>query len=246
MTDKAIGDLTEITSLGANDFLVVETSGGNSRKIKKSNAALGGRAIPAIVQKATLRGDGTIALATAPTVGNTMVLVMAGFSVTSLPGTYKPAGFGVVGSYNSDSNNAVVVAVRKVQSGDTGSYAMSTSDNQAAVLYEISDYAGIYGLAGGAMSSFFSSANYTLSTPPSPFGPNDIVLGAMTQDTTATWSITGETGLVVDFLTPSDGQNHTGAFFHYDGTIDGAIAGSTSASPTQPAYGLFAIVGKPN
>lgn len=185
MTDKAIGDLTEITSLDPDDFLVVETAGGNSRKIRKGNAALGGRTSPTLVQKATLRGDGTITLPSAPTPGNIMVLLMAGFGAVVLPTNYKPAGFGIIGAFQSDANNVVTTALRVVQSGDTGSYAMSASDNQAAVLYEFADVGGVYPMSGGAMAGFFSSAVYNIFAQPSPYNVDDIVIGAFTQDTTA-------------------------------------------------------------
>lgn len=245
MSDKAIGDLTEITSVGDNDFLVVETAGGNTRKIKKSNLSVAGRVTPTIVQSATLRGDGTIALATAPTVGNLLVLCMGGNSAVTLPANYKPASFTATSQYQSDANNAVLFAFKRVVAGDTGSYAMSAPDNQAAVLYEFANAAGIFGLAGGPMSSNFSGANFTLGGPQSPYGTNDIVLGILTHDTTPRYSITAETGLSVDFITPNDGQNHPAAFFRYDKTFDGVLAGSTSSGPTAPAFGFATVVGAP-
>lgn len=245
MTDKSIEDLTEVTSIGPDDYLVIETPAG-TRKIKKSNAALGGRTSPSIVQKATLRGDGTIALPIAPTEGNLMVLVMAGFGATSLPTIYKPAAFSLIGMYQSDANNVVVAATRRVIAGDTGSYAMSTSDNQAAVLYEVEGAAGVIPLGGGAMASFFSGSNYTFAGLASPYGVDDVIVGAFTQDTAARWTLTGEAGLSVDFVTPNDGQNHTGAFFNYDRNFDGVMVGTTTSNPTAPAYGLFAVFGQPN
>ena len=243
MADKNLDDLTEIMALDPDDLLLVETVGGNSRKIKKKNISVEGRVQPVIVQSATLRGDGTIALPVAPTPGNLMVLVMAGYSATSLPTIYKPAAFTSVVTYQSDTNNAVSFAVRRVVSGDTGSYAMSTSDNQAAVLYEVENCAGAFALTGGAMAGSFSGANYSYTGQQSPYGVNDLIVGAFTQDTAATWALTPETGLTVDFLTPNDGANHTGAFFHYDKTFDGIMTGSTSANPTAPASGLAALVG---
>ena len=245
MTDKAIGDLTEITSIGDDDYLVVETATGNSRKIKKSNVGVAGRVAPTFVQKGPLRGDGTISLPAAPTPGNLMVLVMAGFNATSLTSGYMPAGFTPVVTYSSNANNAVAAAVRRVQSGDTGSYAMSTSDNQAAVIYEFEDAVGVYGTGGGVMSGAFSGNNFTFIGQQSPYGVSDILLGAFTHDTTPTWSITAEPGLTVDYATPADGQNHTSIFFRYDEAFDGTLAGSLSGSPVQPASGVFAVVGAP-
>lgn len=245
MTDKTIGDLTEITSIGNDDFLVTQTATGNSRKIKKSNVSVAGRITPVLVQKATLRGDGTIALPVAPTVGNLMVLVMAGYHASDLPTIYKPGAFTSIVTYSSDANNAVSLAVRRVQSGDTGSYAMSASDNQAAVLYEFANAVGAYGIGGGAMSGSFSGNNYTFSGQQSPYGVNDYILGGFTHDTVPTWSMTAETGLTVEYATPADGQNHTSIFFRYDKTFDGVLAGSLTGSPVNPASGLFAVVGAP-
>lgn len=245
MTDKAISGLTEALSVADNDFLVIETAGGNSRKVKRSNVSVAGRVTPTLVQKATLRGDGTIALGVAPTVGNLMVLCMGGNSATTLPANYKPAGFTALNLYQSDANNAVLFAIRRVRSGDTGSYAMSASDNQAAVLYEFEDAVGVYGFAGGSMSGSFSGASFSMDAPGSPYGVGDLVLGILTHDTTPLYTITGETGLTVDYTTPNDGQNHPSAFFHYDNTFDGIMAGSTSSSPTAPAFGLAAVVGAP-
>lgn len=245
MTDKAISGLTEAFAVADNDFLVIETAGGNSRKVKRSNVSVAGRLTPTLIQKATLRGDGTIALGVAPTVGNLMVLCMGGNSATTIPANYKPAGFIASALYQSDANNAVLFAVRRVRSGDTGSYAMSAADNQAAVLYEFADASGVYGFAGGAMAGSFSGSSFSLDAAGSPYGVSDLVLGILTHDTTPLFSITGETGLTVDFLTPNDGQNHSAAFFHYDDTFDGTLAGSTSSAPTAPAFGLAAVVGAP-
>lgn len=202
------------------------------------------RSTPASVQSpATLRGDGTIALGTTPTVGNLMVMLTSGFH-GSLD-SYAPAGMFRFARYNSDANNGVQAWARRVQSGDTGSYSLSASDNQSACLYEFSGAAGIYPIAGGAMSSLFSGANFSIWTPDSPFGVNDLVLGAFGSDTTATWSITGETGLTVDYQT-TGAVNHTGAYCTINpATHDGVMAGSTSSAPTAPVFELLAVVGTP-
>ena len=244
MTDKSILDLTEIMALSPNDYLVVETAIG-TRKIKKGNAAIAGRKAPSIVQKATLRGDGNVVLPSAPTVGNLLVHIAAGYSATTLPATYRPTGFTPVQVYQSDVNNAVSLSIRRVQNGDGLNYAVTSQDNQACVLFEFADASGVYGIGGGAMGGFFSGSNFNAFAQLSPYSVDDIVIGAFTQDTTALWNLTAETGLTVDLVTPNDVNNHTGAFFHYDKTFDGSVQGSTSANPTQPAFGMFAVVGAP-
>lgn len=243
MADKAISDLTEIFAIDPDDYLVVETAAGNTRKIKKSNIAIEGRVQPTFVQKGTLRLDGTISLPVAPTVGNLMVLVTAGFG-TSLP-SYAPAGFTQSGQFSSNASNSVMVWTRRVVSGDTGSYAISASDNQQAVLYEFENAGGAFGVTGGVMSSYFTGNNFSIGLPGSPFGTKDIMLAAFEHDTTPTWSITGETGWTTDFTPGADGQNHQGAFGRYDPTtFDGVIAGSLSSTPNNPVFGVFAVVGK--
>lgn len=242
MADKSIMDLPEITSVGLDDYLVVETAAG-TRRIKRRNVSVAGRLAPLLVQKATLRGDGTIALPAPPTIGNLMILVMAGYSPTSLPGTYKPRAFTSLATYQSDTNNAVSFANRRVVSGDTGSYNMSTTDNQAAVLYEFANAAGVYPIVGGAMSGQFSGTSFALTAPISPYGADDINLIAFTHDTTPVWSLTAETGLSIDFLTPADGQNHTSAFASYGKSFDQTIAGGLTGSPVNPAFGMAAVVG---
>lgn len=201
------------------------------------------RNTPSLAQSvATLRNDGTIALGSSPTVGNLMVLVTSGFngSLTS----YAPSNFYQSTKYNSDSNNGVMAWMRRVQSGDTGSYSLSASDNQGAVLYEFAAAVGIVPLGGGAMAHAFSGANFSLYVPQSVFSANDIVVGAFGSDTTATWSVTGETGITVDYQT-TGATNHTGAFIRALSTHDGILAGSTSSSPTAPVCGFWAVVGTP-
>lgn len=55
MTDKAIGGLTAATSAGASDLFLLETSGGNSRKITADNArtSLGWKLISSVTASGT-------------------------------------------------------------------------------------------------------------------------------------------------------------------------------------------------
>lgn len=243
MTDKAISDNTEVTTLADDDFFVVELANGNTRKIRKSNVNLGGRLAPSIVQKATLRLDGTIALGVAPTVGNLLVLSTSGFGGSLA--AYVGTGFQLIGSYSSNANNTVMIWAKRVRAGETGSYAITASDNQQAVLYEVADCVGVVGLGGGAMSGFFTGTNFTMPVLDSPFGPSDLRLISMTHDTTPVWTITAETGLTVDFAPAADGNNHTGAFATLTSAHDDVVAGSLSGTPVQPAFGVFALIGAP-
>lgn len=243
MTDKAISDNTEVTSVGDNDFFVVELSGGNTRKIKKSNVGVAGRQTPSIVQSASIRGDTTITLGSALTTGNLLVLVTAGYAV-SLP-SYVGAGFALVAAYTSNTNNGVRVWVKPIVAGTANSYALSASDNQQAVLYEVANCSGVKELHGGAMSSYFSGTSFTLPILPSPFGKNDLRIFAFEHDTANIWTVTAETGLTTTYSTPSDGNNHTGAMGYVTSAHDNTINGSVATSVTQPVFGIFALIGKP-
>lgn len=240
MVDKAIGALTEAGAIGNNDFLVIETAAGNTRKVRRGAVSLGQHGAPTFIQKGTLRNDGTLALPGAPTVGNLMVWIAGGFGTIQ---NYMPAGFTLCALYNSNSNNYVAAAVRRVQSGDTGSYAVSASDNQFSALYEYQDAQTVFGLVGGPM--VFSGSAYTLGVPRSPFGPLDDVIVCMEGDTTVVFTATAETGLTKDYEPAADGANHIGAIYrlNFNGGFDGVMAGSTSSAPTSPVYGAFAVVG---
>lgn len=60
MANKKISDFTEETSPGANDWIEIETSGGNSRKVKKSNLA--GGAFTTIQTVTTTSGQTSVTL----------------------------------------------------------------------------------------------------------------------------------------------------------------------------------------
>lgn len=240
MADKSIGALTEVGAIGVNDYLVIETAAGNTRKVRKGAVSLGGHKQPTFIQKATLRNDGTITLPAPPTVGNLMVHIQGGFDTFA---AYTPAGFINTAIYNSNANNFVVASVRRVIAGDTGSYAVSASDNQFCALYEYQDAMSVLGLAGGPMA--FSGSAFALSVPRSPFAPLDDVIVCVEHDATAVFTATAETGLTKDFEPSADGANHIGAIYrcNFAAGFDGVLNGTTSSAPTAPVYGAFAIVG---
>lgn len=191
----------------------------------------GTRTTPTMVQMDTLRNDGTIALPVAPTDGNLMVFVAGGFG-NSLPG-YVPPGFSVFSIDGVPSANLVLIAFKRVESGDTGSYAISASDNQAAVLYEFSDAAGLAQIAGGALP-FVNSTDFEIGML-EPF-VDGVRLVAMTNDNAANFAIDAATGLTVDFYGDNTGgANHTSAFARLnpatfvDGKVTGDITGWSSA-----------------
>lgn len=216
--DFAVGEWTNPYALG----LTGGSGGGSSRKI------------PAMVQFATLALDGPIALPALPTVGNMMILVTSGFGIYN----YVPPGFAPVQTYQSNGNNLVMCWSRKVQLGDTGSYSLSVSDNQQAILYEYEDCAGVVALGGGVLAT--SGTNGVIGVNPSPFGESEKFV-AFTHDTTSAVAFTPAADLIIDF-TRNAGGNHVGAFGRF--TEDaGAVACTVSGGWEQPAFGVYAPIG---
>lgn len=205
------------------------------------------RLTPTLVQApASLRNDGSVSLASPPTVGNLMVLAIAGWgSNMNIGQAYTPSGgWNLIGIYYADINNAVSLWQRRVRTGDAGSVSLSGQDNHAAVIYEYQNAVGCYPLSGGAMGQYFSSNNFSLPIVRSPFGINDQVICIFQHDTTPVWGITGETGVVVDYITPSSEFNHTSAFARSLPThIDRGIEGSIIGTPVSPVFGQFVVVG---
>lgn len=202
----------------------------------------GGSGVPTMEQFATLRNDGTVTLATAPTPGNLMVLVTGGFG-GSIDG-YVPAGFALVGGFASDNNNGVRCWGRVVQAGDTGSYAMSASDNQSAVLYEFSGALTAAPMSGGRLGGPGGSA-WAINFLPSPFGKNNVVLGVVENDSTVQWTVDALAGVTADNIDGTGTGNHTCAFVRVDQNVAGpTISGTiTSGGYNNPVYGLFAVIG---
>lgn len=211
------------------------------RIVAAANGGGAGGGTPAVVQFATIRGNGTITLGVAPTVGNMMVFIAAGES-GAMEATYRPADFARVGRFDNGVNNSVMCWARIVQGGDTGAYALSGIDNHAAVLYECSGALTVAALTGGSMIGFFTGTNYAVPFLPSPFGLGNLRIGAFEDDNARTWTITAGTGITSDFIT-STAVNHTSAFYRLAPTFGGVISGTISAAPSLSVLGLFAIIG---
>jgi hypothetical protein len=199
------------------------------------------RLVPAIVQSASIRGDTTIALASAPTVGNIMFWIYSGFSGSD--GAYAPTGFTFHSSYNSDGNNKVSLWYRFVVSGDTGSYSLSASDNQGGALLEVSNSDTAVALGGGAMSGSFSGTSFSLRIPTSPYDGTNIRIVAFEHDTANPYTITAGTGLTTRYISAA-GANHVGAIMTLTDAFVGPMTGSVTAGPSAPVYGIWTIVGK--
>lgn len=213
----------------------------NGLSLQQGERASTGQRIPRIIQKGTLRNDGDLVLPSAPIAGNTLLLVTAGWGGSI--NAYAPNGFTFLGRYDSNNSNAVALWSRTVQSGDGTTWAMSASDNQGAVMYEVVDFAGAFPLHGGNMASSFNGNNWTVNPLIGPFpGPRLLV---MEQDYDLNWSITPGAGFTQDFLSQGGGSgNHTGAFVTIEDGFTGSISGSVSSAAGAPVYGVWLLYSK--
>lgn len=228
--DNTVGGITEQKLRNLVDSLTLTAEG------------WGARVAPSVVQSANLRSDGTVALAFAPTAGNLLVFVYSGY--TGGESGFAPPGFTKISSFDSDGNNRVGLWTRTAQAGDTGSYALSATDNQGCALLEVANCAGVQTLGGGAMSGQFSGANFSLVPQTGLFQGAQLRVVAFESDGTPNWTITAQTGLTIVYNPPLSAVNHQGAVVVLTDAVTGAVAGSTSSAPTQPVFGVWALVGK--
>lgn len=242
MVDKAIGALTEVTQIGANDLLVLDTVAGNTRKIKRKNVPNQNKLQPRLVQKATIIGDGTVTLPAAPTVGNLLVFVASGGGGSYT--TYKPAGFTFSNVYSFDTNNSVWAYCRRVQSGDAAAWAVSASDFQLGVLYEFENAIGVYGITGGSMMNSFNGNDFALPLAGSLFGAQDYIVGGVQNELYAFWEPDEQEGLSVDLNYTKNGDTHKGLIFSgLERDLPDSFTGRLTNTPSKAAYGLFAVSG---
>jgi hypothetical protein len=234
--DEGVTLSTAVTSIDVVGAGAVATNAGGDVTL-----TVAGRLVPSIVQSASIRGDTTIALPSAPTVGNIMFWIYAGFSGSD--GAYAPAGFTFSSSFNSDGNNKVSLWYRFVVSGDTGSYSLSASDNQGGALLEVANSDAALAVTGGSMSGNFSGTSFSLRVPSSPYDGTTIRIVALEHDTANPYTIAAATGLTVRYNAPS-GANHVGAVVTLTDAFVGPMTGSVTAGPSAPVYGIWTIVGK--
>lgn len=206
------------------------------------------RLTPALAQAVgTLRNDGTLALPGAPTVGNLMLIAIAGFggNMNNGQAMVPPNGWQLVGIYFAfpDLNNAVALWQRRARTGDTGAVALSASDNHASVIYEYTNALGAYSLTGGPMTPFFTGGNYTLPIARSPFGLNDEVLVITENASTTAFTNTPATGLVIDYQVPVTADTRTASFVRSLPAHSRLLSGTLSGAPSTPSHGQFAVVG---
>ncbi|MFC3214626.1 hypothetical protein [Novosphingobium panipatense] len=200
--------------------------------------------MPVLVQPpATLRNDGNIALSTPPTPGSLLVLVTGGF-FGSL-GSYRPQGFIRAAAWKSNDNNGVMFWIRRAVAGDSGSYDMSASDNQGAVLYEYADASGLFPVNGGGAAE--DGHLFSFYAPPEPFDGKAVGMIVLTHDTTPGLYFYPRPGLTQDYMTPpSDSLNHPSVFGRITPEAVGAITGETTGGGlNNSAFGMAYLVGAP-
>lgn len=229
-------DKTGITEAPSNGKQYARKDGTWSEVVATGGSGGTVVAAPTLIQSATLRNDGTIALPSAPTPGNLMVFVSGGFG-NSL-NNYSPVGFTRGPAYRSDANNGAQLALRTVQSGDTGSYAVTATDNQFCALYEFSNVTAVRGLYGGYLST--SGSNWFIEAL-KPSGAVRIVVGE--NDTSSAFTVDAATGLTVDITTEAV-NNHPGFIARLDDTFTtGRVSGTIANGFSAPVFGVFDVVG---
>lgn len=200
------------------------------------------RLTPTIVQSASLRGDGTLALGSAPTPGNLLIFINAGFSGSE--NSYVPSGFSRVTNYDGDANNRVACYSRIAQSGDTGSYAMSASDNQGCTVIEVANADFVVARGGGSMASKFTGTSFSVPIAATAYDATSINILAMEQDGTGVFTVTPATGLTTRYITTSDGNNHVGGVVTLTNAFSGNVTGSVASGPSGSTYGQWMIFGR--
>lgn len=197
----------------------------------------GGGTPPTLVQKASIRGDGTVTLPAAPTAGNLLVWVANGWQ-GSLQG-YRPSGFTITANYQSNANNGVMMAMHWVQTGDPAAWAVSASDNQGGVLYEFSGASGPGISFGGSLAVNGSGYIVDLLKSASVYTFVNIQ-----NDNSSTLSYTAQTGTTLDYNANSDGDNHKGLVIAIPPTATAKqVSGAVTGSWDSPVYGVFTVAG---
>jgi hypothetical protein len=191
----------------------------------------GGGANLTLVQKAFARtgtGGYTVALATAPTVGNFLVMMFHG--------RYLPSPAGWTKAVQRDySTVGVSIWYKAVEAGETGSYtAPSTSDWGGAALYEVSTPAGVLTYSGD------TSGGTTFGTGLFPtFGSPSMAFLVATTDSTNTQTYTGNATIVDNtYQGGQSGSNHSGQAIVAKYTAFSKVTGTYSGGSDRQAWAI--------
>ncbi len=205
----------------------------SSRPINNSASSL----VPG--QVATRVGSGTLSLPNAPIPGN-LVVVLALFNLT-LDTDQHIAGFARVGGYLGSGNGLLIAGFSRIaRSGDGASVTFPGAG--LAAIYEFQNAAALVPIAGGFLDQFLSGVDYTFPSCTSPFGPDDILVGAAGHLRNTPFANTAASGLTTDLSTTT--TNTGGCIFRLSNPppalISGTMTGETVTSA--PTFGHFAII----
>lgn len=197
---------------------------------------------PYIVQSATMRNDGTIALIQPVTPGNVLLFVAGGWQ--SSLNNYRPAGYNYLTNPSSNENNGVLAQYKVITVAETISYDLSVGDNQFCALYEIANVGGVFAMTSGTYGQIFPTGtpNMDIAVPTLRISPTDLFFIAVEEDNAHQITFQAGNGFYLD-IHPLTGGNHGGFIGHYDSTNDGHIRGTVSGMDA-PVFGVWAVVGK--
>ncbi len=191
-----------------------------------------------IIQTATKRvinANDSIALPVAPTVGNTMLLIQfAGSNLPQTPpaGWYRRAiardgGAGLPPSRgNVPSAQQVWAAVRRVQAGDTGSVAYTSTDYGAYALFEL-DGVDFFDMEANAVNVSGTTWDWFYMRPPFGAALSFLIIES---DGAHTPAIDAGTYTLIATFTGTG--NHYGMIAKHTSGLAGKVSGTFSAGPT--------------
>lgn len=249
-TYSAANTLARTTvSRSSNANAAVSFSAGTKRCYISLTRAFFRPATPAIVQSSYTRVQSVsnanlTALAAAPTVGNLLILMWmgpGGLTRSTPPSTFKlvygvfkdttlySAGIIIQG----DANQGFWVATRRVQAGDTATFASGSSatgtDNYA--LIEIADADLIE--ADFVALQLTSSTAFIAHKRRKSYSALRFLF--VEHDGTPTVTINTVSGVtVLNAFNPTAGTNHSASIAQIADDYDADVAGSFSAAPTNP------------
>jgi hypothetical protein len=198
----------------------------------------GGAVAPTVLQSAYLRGNaaGSIALASAPTLGSVMLLIMTGATGGAAPPTgwtaLAPSGSG------GASFQKAWAAVKSVKAGETGSVSVTASDWHNLALFEFDDL-NYFGYSIGRPGT--SGSTYTIPFLPQLIVGVPMLFVGVEHDSGITLAVT-EAGFTT-LQTYGASSNHWAVLANRSTAFAGEIVGTSASTFNDPIY-IAVAVGK--
>ena len=198
--------------------------------------------VPVVVQYGTstaaYAGTSTAHLPTAPTPGNLILLMCAGFGGQTLT---PPTGFSTVFIANPTSNQQVAAFAKPAVSGDGTSYGVTSGhDYNAVVAYEISGVGSLSQVAFTSGAAPFTGSNLSV---PVWTANNQIGILAIEADTSNLITITSGQSAVTATPVCTFPGNHVSAQAVIAPNEFVNIAATCTATPTNPCFGFVTLTG---